>query len=144
MGQCLETCRYASERTRNPLCWQDWTHHRARQFYHIGCTLGKGAFSEVRARRRYVTRSAKPPTRPGSGVSALSPSQVVSARRRDTGKPVALKVVFLGNPKLHKEHVSVLRNEVEVMMRLDHRNIPHVFCVIEDPVRRQLVMEVKG
>ena len=65
----------------------------------------------------------------------------MSAKRKCTGEPVALKIVFLGNPKLHRQHVAVLRNEVDIMMRLQHNNIARVYCVFEDNVRKQLVME---
>lgn len=67
--------------------------------------------------------------------------QVVTAIKRENQEKVALKVVFLGNPKLGPQHVRVLRSEVVNMQQLDHVNIARVCGVIEDEVRKQLVIE---
>lgn len=66
--------------------------------------------------------------------------QVVAATQRDTGRRVALKVVFLDNPRLTEDHASVLRDEVTIIESLRHPNVVTFDCVMEDPVRRQIVI----
>jgi serine/threonine protein kinase len=66
--------------------------------------------------------------------------QVYAAQQADTGKFVALKVIFLGNPRLDSDAVEVLRQEFALMGRLNHSNIVKIDCAIEDRVRRQVVI----
>lgn len=66
--------------------------------------------------------------------------QVVAATQRDNGRRVALKVVFLDNPRLSEDHATVLRDEVAIIEALRHPNIVTFDCVMEDPVRRQFVI----
>jgi serine/threonine protein kinase len=66
--------------------------------------------------------------------------QVVAATSKETGRRVALKVVFLDNPSLKKEHADVLRAEVNIMQKLRHTNIVCLDNVIHDHVRKQLVI----
>lgn len=49
-------------------------------------------------------------------------------------------MVFLDNPGLKKEHANVLRAEVNIMQRLKHPNIVSFDSIINDPVRKQLVI----
>lgn len=65
---------------------------------------------------------------------------MVAARQIHTGETVALKVIFLANPRLQPEHVSVLRQEYRVMSALSHPNIAKIDCVMEDRVRKQVVI----
>lgn len=67
-------------------------------------------------------------------------AQVVAARSNETGRRVALKVVFLDNPGLKKEHADVLRAEVVIMKQLKHTNIVRFDNIIYDSVRKQLVI----
>lgn len=53
---------------------------------------------------------------------------------------MALKVIFLANPRLEAEHVAVLRQEYRVMSRLAHPNIAKIDCVMEDRLRKQVVI----
>jgi eukaryotic-like serine/threonine-protein kinase len=66
--------------------------------------------------------------------------QVVAATSKETGRRVALKVVFLDNPGLKKEHAQVLRAEVSIMQKLRHPNIVGFDSIVDDPVRKQLVI----
>jgi serine/threonine protein kinase len=66
--------------------------------------------------------------------------QVVAAISKETGRRVALKVVFLDNPCLKREHAEVLRAEVSIMKKLKHTNIVSFERIIDDPVRKQLVI----
>eukprot|EP00892_Ulva_mutabilis_P004565 jgi/Ulvmu1/2480/UM137_0006.1 len=112
MGQCCSKTQYELARRVDNNAWNNWDKHFARQFYDIDQTLGKGAFSEV-----------------------------VAATQRDNGRRVALKVVFLDNPRLNETHAAVLRDEVAIIESLaGHPNIVTFDCVMEDPVRRQFVI----
>lgn len=53
---------------------------------------------------------------------------------------MALKVVFLDNPGLKREHAAVLKAEVSIMQLLKHANIVSFESIIDDPVRKQLVI----
>lgn len=66
--------------------------------------------------------------------------QVVAAVSKETGRRVALKVVFLDNPGLKTEHTEVLRAEVTIMQLLKHTNIVSFESIIDDPIRKQLVI----
>ena len=66
--------------------------------------------------------------------------QVVAAEEIATGRTVALKVIFLDNPRLEPDHVSILRQEFSLMSRLSHPNVASIECVMEDPVRKQMAI----
>ena len=66
--------------------------------------------------------------------------QVWAAQQIDNGRFVALKVIFLGNPRLESDAVDVLKQEYRLMSRLNHPNIVKIDCAIEDHARRQLVI----
>ena len=73
-------------------------------------------------------------------INACPLLQVHAATQHDTGRQVALKVIFLDNPNLEQEHVDVLRNEVKLMAALSHPNIVKIDCAMEDKARRQMVI----
>jgi serine/threonine protein kinase len=66
--------------------------------------------------------------------------QVVAAKQRDTGKTVALKVIFLADPRLEPEHVKILKGEFRLVGTLNHPNIVKIDCVMEDKLRKQVVI----
>lgn len=80
------------------------------------------------------------PCKPALPPNPAAHVQVVAATQRDNGRRVALKVVFLDNPRLTDSHAAVLRDEVDIIQSLHHPNIVTFDCVMEDPVRRQFVI----
>ena len=65
---------------------------------------------------------------------------MVAAEEISTARPVALKVIFLDNPRLEPNHVDILRQEFTLMSRLHHPNIVKIDRTIEDSVRHQVVI----
>lgn len=88
-----------------------------------------------------IPRAAADFTRLNSTSQAFM--QVVAAVSKETGRRVALKVVFLDNPGLQQQHADVLQAEVTIMEKLNdpkHPNIVSFENIIHDPIRKQLVI----
>ncbi|KAL3154387.1 hypothetical protein ABBQ32_013863 [Trebouxia sp. C0010 RCD-2024] len=93
--------------------WMVWSDHPIRQQYDVVMDLGEGSFA-----------------------------QVVLGRQKDNhAKFAALKVVFLGNPELEADHLSIMRNEAEFLLKLDHSSIVECYDVIDNGKQMVLVME---
>ncbi|KAL3139723.1 hypothetical protein ABBQ38_004029 [Trebouxia sp. C0009 RCD-2024] len=90
-----------------------WSDHPIRQQYDVVMDLGEGSFA-----------------------------QVVLGRQKDNhAKFAALKVVFLGNPELEADHLSIMRNEAEFLLKLNHSSIVECYDVIDNGKQMVLVME---
>eukprot|EP00892_Ulva_mutabilis_P008427 jgi/Ulvmu1/5957/UM026_0079.1 len=109
MGNRFSICSSAYHYDSDPNDWKDWDAHPAFRRYVVGKQIGSGGFSEVYLAKR------KP--------------------LLFDGEEVALKVIFLGNPKLADAAKELLRAESTILQRLHH---PHVV-----DVRRTLMWHAK-
>lgn len=82
--------------------WMVWSDHPIRLQYDVVMDLGEGSFAQVR--HSFATYHVR------MEMHDLLVHQVVLGRQKDNhAKFAALKVVFLGNPELEADHLSIMR-----------------------------------
>lgn len=64
---------------------------------------------------------------------------VVEATKKDDGEKYAVKIV---EKNVIKEDIKLLKREIDIMKKVDHKNILKLFEIYEDDVNVYIVMEL--
>eukprot|EP00892_Ulva_mutabilis_P010779 jgi/Ulvmu1/8073/UM004_0310.1 len=109
------SCLSASQIDLDPNDWTNWDAHPAVRRYAVGKRIGRGGFSEVyMAKRKPILFD---------------------------GQEVALKIIFLGNPKLSQAAKSLLMAESAILQRLHHAHVVDVRRTLMWHEKQILVIE---